>query len=111
MNTPNPDDLDVQDMRRLAQGHDAALNDLMERHAEKLFHYLVRCLLARGDWHDSQVLGEGGGDADLPRSTAIARQPERIAGDGEEAQRQAYSVMSLEFRSRRDFFIRPWLIA
>ena len=44
MNTPNTDDLDVQDMRRLVEGHEAALNELMERHAPKLFHYLVRCL-------------------------------------------------------------------
>jgi RNA polymerase sigma-70 factor (ECF subfamily) len=44
MNTPNTDDLDVQDMRRLVEGHEAALNELMERHAQKLFHYLVRCL-------------------------------------------------------------------
>jgi len=44
MNTPNTDELDVQDMRRLVEGHEAALNELMERHAQKLFHYLVRCL-------------------------------------------------------------------
>jgi len=44
MDTPNTDDLDVQDMRRLVEGHEAALNELMERHAQKLFHYLVRCL-------------------------------------------------------------------
>lgn len=35
---------DTQDMMRLAAGHDAALNGLMERHGEKLFHYLIRCL-------------------------------------------------------------------
>ena len=35
---------DTQDMARLAAGHDAALNELMERHGEKLFHYLIRCL-------------------------------------------------------------------
>ena len=35
---------DAQDMARLIAGHDAALNELMERHAEKLFHYLVRSL-------------------------------------------------------------------
>ena len=44
MNTPNPDELDVQDMSRLTAGHEAALNSLMERHAGKLFNYLVRCL-------------------------------------------------------------------
>jgi hypothetical protein len=38
MNAPIRDEQDAQDMARLAGGHDAALNDLMERHAEKLFH-------------------------------------------------------------------------
>lgn len=37
-------DQDRLDMARLAAGHDAALNDLMERHAQKLFHYLIRSL-------------------------------------------------------------------
>ncbi len=44
MNTPDPDALDAQDMARLTAGHAAALNDLMERHAQKLYHYLLRCL-------------------------------------------------------------------
>lgn len=35
---------DRADMERLMAGHDAALNNLMERHAKKLFHYLVRSL-------------------------------------------------------------------
>jgi RNA polymerase sigma-70 factor (ECF subfamily) len=39
MNAPNSDGQDAQDMARLVDGGDAALNDLMERHAEKLFHY------------------------------------------------------------------------
>jgi RNA polymerase sigma-70 factor (ECF subfamily) len=52
MNAPDPDELDVQDMRRLAVGHEAALNDLMERHAAKLFHYLVRCLQDEQDAAD-----------------------------------------------------------
>jgi RNA polymerase sigma factor (sigma-70 family) len=52
MNTPNTDELDVQDMRRLAEGHEAALNALMERHAGKLFHYLVRCLHEEDDAAD-----------------------------------------------------------
>jgi RNA polymerase sigma-70 factor (ECF subfamily) len=38
------DERDRADMIRLAAGHDATLNDLMERHAGKLFHYLVRSL-------------------------------------------------------------------
>ena len=53
MNTPTTDELDVQDVRRLAQGHEAALNDLMERHAGKLFLYLVRCLQNDGDAEDA----------------------------------------------------------
>jgi RNA polymerase sigma-70 factor (ECF subfamily) len=44
MNDPNCDAQDAQDMARLAGGHDAALNDLMDRHAERLFHYLLRSL-------------------------------------------------------------------
>ena len=44
MSDSGPDVQDAQDMARLAGGHDAALNELMERHAEKLFHYLIRCL-------------------------------------------------------------------
>jgi RNA polymerase sigma factor (sigma-70 family) len=53
MNTPNPDELDVQDMSRLSAGHDAALNSLMERHAGKLFNYLVRCLQNEDDAADA----------------------------------------------------------
>lgn len=44
MNTANCDEQDKQDMARLAGGHDATLNDLMERHAERLFRYLIRLL-------------------------------------------------------------------
>ena len=44
MNTTPSDALDQADMTRLAQGHDAALNALMERHGERLFHYLIRLL-------------------------------------------------------------------
>jgi RNA polymerase sigma-70 factor (ECF subfamily) len=52
MNVPNCDEQDAQDMARLAAGHDAALNDLMERHAQKLFHYLVRSLQDEADAAD-----------------------------------------------------------
>ena len=52
MNAPNPDELDVQNMSRLAAGHDAALNELMERHGERLFHYLVRSLQNEDDAAD-----------------------------------------------------------
>jgi RNA polymerase sigma-70 factor (ECF subfamily) len=38
------DDRDRADMIRLAAGHGAALNELMERHAGRLLNYLVRCL-------------------------------------------------------------------
>lgn len=47
-----PDDQDRTDMARLVAGHDAALNDLMERHAQKLFHYLVRSLQNEEDAAD-----------------------------------------------------------
>ena len=47
------DDRDKADMQRLAAGHEAALNDLMERHAEKLFHYLIRCLQNEEDAADA----------------------------------------------------------
>jgi len=47
------DALDATDMARLSAGHDAALNDLMERHAEKLFHYLTRCLQNQDDAADA----------------------------------------------------------
>lgn len=52
MNPATADDQDRADMARLVAGHDAALNDLMERHAEKLFHYLVRCLQSEEDAAD-----------------------------------------------------------
>lgn len=44
--------LDRADMARLAAGGDASLNDLMGRHAEKLFNYLVRCLQNEEDAAD-----------------------------------------------------------
>ena len=38
------DEQDSLDIARLAAGQNAALNELMERHAERLFQYLVRSL-------------------------------------------------------------------
>lgn len=55
MNEPAGDTQDARDMARLTGGHEAALNDLMERHAEKLFHYLVRSLQ---DEHDAADLAQ-----------------------------------------------------
>jgi RNA polymerase sigma-70 factor (ECF subfamily) len=52
MNPLTADEQDAHDMSRLAGGHDAALNDLMQRHAEKLFHYLVRSLQNEEDAAD-----------------------------------------------------------
>jgi len=46
------DALDRADMERLAAGHDAALNELMERHTGKLFNYLIRCLQNEEDAAD-----------------------------------------------------------
>ncbi len=51
--TPDTTDTrDAADMARLAQGQDAALNSLMERHAEKVFHYLIRQLQNEADAAD-----------------------------------------------------------
>ena len=47
------DELDRADMVRLASGKEAALNDLMERHAGKLFNYLIRCLQNEEDAADT----------------------------------------------------------
>jgi RNA polymerase sigma-70 factor (ECF subfamily) len=51
--TAQPDERDRADMIRLASGHGAALNSLMERHAPKLFNYLVRCLQNEEDAADA----------------------------------------------------------
>jgi len=42
--TNTTDELDRQDMARLCAGHDAALDDLMERHATPVFRFLGRLL-------------------------------------------------------------------
>lgn len=44
MSDANNDAQDLQDMARLVAGHEASLNDLMERHAQRLFYYLLRHL-------------------------------------------------------------------
>src|SRR5881394_399150 len=44
MSEPAPGQIDASDMQQLVNGHDAALNSLMERHSERLFHYLIRHL-------------------------------------------------------------------
>jgi RNA polymerase sigma-70 factor (ECF subfamily) len=52
INVPNFDEQDAHDMARLASGHDLSLNELMERHAERLFHYLLRSLQNEADAAD-----------------------------------------------------------
>ena len=47
------DALDRADMVRLVSGHDVALNELMERHAPKLFNFLIRCLQNEEDAADA----------------------------------------------------------
>ena len=44
MNLQPDEERDRADMLRLRQGQDAALNELMERHGERLFRFLVRAL-------------------------------------------------------------------
>ena len=53
MSDPTTEEQDARDMARLARGHEAALNDLMERHEEKLFHYLIRVLQDESDAVDT----------------------------------------------------------
>ena len=52
MSSTPTDELDRLDMARLSQGHDASLNELMDRHAPRLFHYLVRLLQSEDDAAD-----------------------------------------------------------
>ena len=52
MNEPGPAQLDASDMQRLVNGNDAALNSLIERHGERLFHYLIRQLQNEDDAAD-----------------------------------------------------------
>jgi RNA polymerase sigma-70 factor (ECF subfamily) len=50
--TTEADACDRADMARLAAGHDAALNDLMQRHATPVFHFLYRMLGNEDDAND-----------------------------------------------------------
>jgi len=52
MDTREPDARDRADMERLMAGHDAALNDLMERHATPVFRFLCRMLGNEDDAND-----------------------------------------------------------
>jgi RNA polymerase sigma-70 factor (ECF subfamily) len=54
MSITNPDAnaRDRADMERLIAGHDAALNDLMERHATPVFHFLCRMVGNEDDASD-----------------------------------------------------------
>ena len=45
-------DRDRADMEKLQSGHDAALNDLMERHATPVFHFLCRMVGNEEDAND-----------------------------------------------------------
>ena len=53
MNPPTPDELDLLAMSQVTAGHDGALNDLIARHAGKLFQYLFRCLQNDDDAADA----------------------------------------------------------
>ena len=46
------DALDRADMEKLQAGHDAALNDLMDRHATTVFHFLCRMVNNEDDAND-----------------------------------------------------------
>jgi RNA polymerase sigma-70 factor, ECF subfamily len=49
MSEPGTEQWDASDMQRLVEGRDSALNSLMERHGERLFHYLIRQLQSEDD--------------------------------------------------------------
>jgi RNA polymerase sigma-70 factor (ECF subfamily) len=51
-NTTDSDALDRADMEKLQAGHDAALNDLMSRHATPVFHFLCRMTGNEDDAND-----------------------------------------------------------
>lgn len=55
METIDTEAIDKADMERLAQGHDAALNALMERHSGPIFQFLYRML---GDERDANDLAQ-----------------------------------------------------
>lgn len=55
MDTVDPDALDRADMARLADGHAAALDDLMGRHATRVFQFLYRMV---GDEDDANDLAQ-----------------------------------------------------
>jgi RNA polymerase sigma-70 factor (ECF subfamily) len=52
MNTSASDDQDRADMAQLIDGRDAALDDLMGRHGERLYHYLIRVVQDETDAED-----------------------------------------------------------
>ena len=52
METTEADARDRADMERLIAGHDVALNDLMERHATPVFHFLCRMVGNEDDAND-----------------------------------------------------------
>lgn len=52
MNQAFGEEQDVRDMARLVNGQETALNGLMDRHGEKLFHYLLRSLQNQEDAAD-----------------------------------------------------------
>jgi RNA polymerase sigma-70 factor, ECF subfamily len=52
MSSPTSDQQDSEDMARLARGHDTALSSLIERHSQRIFHYLLRSLQNEDDAAD-----------------------------------------------------------
>lgn len=52
MDTIDANARDRADMERLIAGHDTALNDLMERHAAPMFHFLCRIVGNEDDAND-----------------------------------------------------------
>ena len=89
MNESPGDEQDARDMARLVDGHEAALNNLMERHAEKLFHYLLRSLQ-----HDDDA-------ADLAQETFVKVFQNRTKFDpGQKFTTWLYAIASNLVRDR-----------
>src|SRR5436190_6842404 len=72
LSTESSAELDRADMLRLAGGHDAALNGLMERHGHRLYNYLFRSLQNAED------------AADLAQETFVRVYQNRIKFDSDQ---------------------------
>jgi len=91
----NSDEQDADDMARLASGHDPSLNALMDRHAERVFHYLLRSLRNESD------------AADLAQETFVKVYQNRARYDGRQKfSTWLYAIASNLVRTRYRWRVR-----